>query len=318
MQAQPAARPARRLEWVTGLLALAYLGSRLPGPFTALENLSNFPFHFAVAFLACAMALALRGRRLAALAAAAAALLPAAQVAPWYFGREPAPSGGAGPPVKLLVANVYYGNRQYGRIQRLIAREDPDVVGLVEVDLDWLRNLAKLRARYPNFYEVPDERYVGIGLYSRLPLANARTLLLPDSGLPAIAATVTTPGGDVEFILVHLPPPTDAALVRRRDRQAAMLARHVRTLARPTVVAGDFNMTMWSRGYRPLVEVGGLANARAGHGAAPSWPALWRLGVPIDHILATDGVRLSDFRVLSGVGSDHLPISADFRMGRGP
>ena len=144
MQAQPAARPARRLEWVTGLLALAYLGSRLPGSFAALDNLSNFPFHFAVAFLACAMALALRGRRLAALAAAAAALLPIAQVAPWYFGREPAPSGAA-PPVKLLVANVYYGNREYGRIQRLIAREDPDVVGLVEVDLDWLRKHAKAR-----------------------------------------------------------------------------------------------------------------------------------------------------------------------------
>ena len=87
---------------------------------------------------------------------------------------------------------------------------------------------------------------------------------------------LTTPGGDVEIILVHLPSPTDAALVRRRDHQAAMLARHVRALGRPTVVAGDFNMSMWSRGYRPLEQVGGLANARAGHGVGPTWPAIWR------------------------------------------
>jgi len=292
------------------------VGSRFPGPFTALDNLANFPFHFAVAFLGCAMALALRGRRLAALAAAVAALPPIAQVAPWYVGREPGPGTDAGPSVKLLVSNVYYGNRQYGRIQRLIAKQGPDVVGLVEIDLDWQANLGKLRASYPHFYEVPDERFVGLGLYSRQPLANARTLILPGSGLPAIAATITTPGGEVEFILVHLPSPTDAELVRRRDQQAARVAQYVRALGKPTVVAGDFNMTMWNRGYHSLAKAGGLANARKGYGVGPTWPALWRLGVPIDHILATDGIRLADFRVLPGVGADHLPIAAEFSLRR--
>jgi endonuclease/exonuclease/phosphatase (EEP) superfamily protein YafD len=118
----------------------------------------------------------------------------------------------------------------------------------------------------------------------------------------------------VEFILVHFPSPTDAALVRRRNHQAAMLARHVRALDKPTVVAGDFNMTMWNRGFRPLVQAGGLANARKGHGVGPTWPAPWRLGVPIDHILATQGVRLAEFRVLPAVGSDHLPIAAEFSI----
>lgn len=302
--------------WITGLLGLAYLGARMPGPFTMLDNLSSFPFHFAAAFLACAAALAIRGRYLVALFAAGAALLPIAQVAPWYFGREAPAVVGSPPPASLLVSNVYYANRQYGRIWRLIKDEDPDIVGLVEIDLDWQSNLGKLRTSYPHFYEVPEERYVGLGLYSKLPLANARTLRLPESGLPAIAATVTTPGGDVEFILVHLPSPTDAALLRRRDQQAAKLARHVRALGKPTVVAGDFNMTMWSDGYRPLARDGGLANARAGYGVGPSWPALWRLGVPIDHILATDGVRLEDFRVLPPVGSDHLPVAARFALRR--
>ncbi len=310
------ARPARRLVWITGLLGLAYAGARLPGPFTALDNLSNFPVHFAVALLACAMALALRGRRLLALAAACAALLPIAQVAPWYFGREGPAAAGSDADVRLLVSNVYYNNRKYGRIWRLVKQEDPDVVGLVEIDLDWQHSLGKLRERYPHFYELPDEQYVGLGLYSKLPLVNARTLRLPASGLPAIAATLATPGGDVEFILVHLPSPTDAALVRRRDQQAAKLARHVRALGKPTVVAGDFNMTMWNDGYRPLPEVGGLANARAGYGIGPTWPAVWPLGVPIDHILATDDIRLEDFRVLPSVGSDHLPIAAKFSVRR--
>jgi endonuclease/exonuclease/phosphatase (EEP) superfamily protein YafD len=288
----------------------------VPGPFAFLDNLSNFPFHFAAAFLACAAALALRGRRLPALAAACAALLPIAQVAPWYFGREARDAAEPTAPVKLLVSNVYYGNREFDRIQRLIASEDPDVVGLIEIDEEWVRNLDGLRRGYPFHYEVPDERYVGLGLYSRLPLANARVLRVRDAGTPTIAATLAAPGHDVELILVHLPSPTDAANLRRRNRQAAELARHVRGLGKPTVVAGDFNMTMWSGGYRPLREVARLANARAGHGVGPTWPALWRLGVPIDHVLATHGVRLEDFRVLPPVGSDHLPIAARFSVRR--
>jgi endonuclease/exonuclease/phosphatase (EEP) superfamily protein YafD len=310
------ARPARRLVWITGLLGLAYVGARLPGPFALLDNLSNFPFHFAVAFLACAVSLALRGRRLVALAAAGAALLPVAQVAPWYFGRDAGDGSAAGPPVKILVSNVYHANRRHERILALIAREGPDLVGLVEVDGEWLRGIDELRRRYPFHYELPDDRYVGLGLYSRLPLEDARTLRLPGSGLPAIAATLAAPAGDVEIILVHLPAPLDAAQVRRRNDHARLLALHLRQLGKPTVVAGDLNMTMWNRGYRPLAHAGGLANARAGHGVGPTWPALWRLGVPIDHILATDGVRLGNFRVLPSVGSDHLPIAAEISVGR--
>jgi endonuclease/exonuclease/phosphatase (EEP) superfamily protein YafD len=267
-----------------------------------------------VAFLTCATALALRGRRVAAVTAAAAALLPVAQVAPWYFGGGPEPGRNAGPPIKLLIANVYYGNRQYDRIQRLIASEDPDVVGLVEIGGDWIRNLGELRRRYPYHHEVPDERYIGLGLYSRLPLENLRVMRVHGSGTPTIAATLAAPGNDVELILVHLPAPLDAANVRRRNRQAAELARHVRSLGRPTVVAGDLNMTMWNRGYRPLERDAGLVNARAGRGVGPSWPAVRRLGVPIDHILATPAVKLSGFKVLDAIGSDHLPISASLEL----
>jgi len=298
-------------------LALAYIGARLPGPFVLLDNLSNFPFHFALAFLACAAALALRGRHLIALAAASLALLPIAQVAPWYFDQD-APGGSAtGPPVKFLISNVYYANRQHDRIQSLIAREDPDLVGLIEIDSAWVSGLDVLRRRYPFRYESPDERYVGLGLYSRMPLVNARTLRLPGSGLPMIAATLATPAGDAEIILVHLPASLDADQeVRRRNDHARQFALHVRGLGKPTVVAGDFNMTMWNRGYDALAKVGGLANARAGHGVGPTWPALWRLGVPIDHILATDGVRLGNFRGLPSVGSDHLPIAAEIAVNR--
>ena len=106
--------------------------------------------------------------------------------------------------------------------------------------------------------------------------------------------------------------PIGADYIRRRNAQIAAIARHAGTTRHPLVLAGDLNLTMWNDAYRPLVEVAGLHNARKGHGIGPTWPALAPLGVPIDHILASPGVVLRNFRVLPGIGSDHLPLTAEF------
>jgi endonuclease/exonuclease/phosphatase (EEP) superfamily protein YafD len=196
----------------------------------------------------------------------------------------------------------------------LVSEENPDVVGLVEVSEHWLHKLERLRERYPYHFEVPDQRHVGLALYSRLPLAGARTIRIGDGSTPAIAATLTTPAGKVEILLVHPASPLDAAAIRRRNAQIRALAQHVRDTGRPTVLAGDLNITMWNSGYRPLVEVAELRNARAGHGIGPTWPAIGRLGVPIDHILATPDVHLRAFRLLRPIGSDHRPIVAEFAL----
>ena len=296
------------------LLGILFVASQFGGLHFALDNFSNFPVHFALAFLACAAALAKLGDRrfaLASLAGLAIALVP---VVPWYFGgttQEPQPGA---TPVKLFVSNVYFRSRQHARLLRLIDRERPDVVGLVEVNSRWLRKVARLRADYPYHFEIPDEAIVGLALYSKLPLTNARILHTGDAGTPAIAATMATADGEVEIILAHPMSPLDTEHVRRRNAQLRALGDYVAGLDRPVVIAGDLNSTMWNRNYRELAERGGLHNAREGHGIGPTWPSIWPLGVPIDHILATEPVRLLDFRVLESVGSDHLPVSAVFSL----
>jgi endonuclease/exonuclease/phosphatase (EEP) superfamily protein YafD len=279
-----------------------------------LDNLSNFPAHFGVAFLACAALLAWRRRRAFAVGAATAAILAFAPVLPWYLGSEADTPAASSPHFKLLVSNVYYSNHEFDRIQRLVTEEDPDVVGLVEVSERWLRKLEPLRDRYPFHFEVPDESHVGLALYSRLPIADARTIRIGDGSSPAIAATLRTPAGDVEILLVHPASPVDSAAIRRRNAQIHALAQHVRGTGRPTVLAGDLNVTMWNDGYHPLDEIARLHNARAGHGIDPTWPAIAGLGVPIDHVLATPDVSLRGFRVLRSIGSDHRPIAAEFAL----
>lgn len=305
---------SRLPEIATAVLGLAFLGSQFPGPFALLDNLSNFPAHFGVAFLACAALLFRRGRRAFALAAIAAAALALVPVLPWYFDREGGTPAASPPHLKLLVANVYYSNRKFGRVRRLVEEEDPDVVGLVEVNERWLSELGPLRERYPHHFEVPDERLVGFALYSRLPISGAREVRATGGATTAILATLVTDAGEIDLLLVHPASPVSAAAIHNRNAQVAALARLVREAGRPTLLAGDLNLTMWNRAYRPLVEVAGLHNARAGHGIGPTWPALGRLGVPIDHVLATPEIGLRNFRVLRSIGSDHRPIVSEFAL----
>jgi endonuclease/exonuclease/phosphatase (EEP) superfamily protein YafD len=272
-----------------------------------LDNLSNFAVHFGLAFLGLAALLAWRRSPAWAAGAAAAAVLALAPVAPWYFGRdEPAATA---PAVRFFLANVYYRNHRKRRLLERVAEESPDVVALVEVNLSWLRRLRTLREQYPYHFERPDEAYVGLALYSRFPIENARVLELPGGpSTPVIAACIAAPGGAFELVLAHPPSPESAERIARRNDEIRAIARYAAGVPGPLVLAGDFNLAMWNAGYRPLAEAEGLHNARQGHGVGPTWPAPWPVGVPIDHVLGNPGVRFHDFRVLGPVGSDHLPV----------
>ena len=269
--------------------------------------------HFAAAFLVFAAALAVLRSRRWALASAAAAALAIAPVVPWYIAAAASAGEAMQPPVKLLVSNVDVANHQHQRLLQRIAEEDPDVVGLVEVNSRWLHRLKALRAAYPYHFEVPDEHYVGLALYSRLPLEDARVLQLSVSSTPAVAATLKTATGDLEFILAHPISPLNAEFIQRRNEQIFALAQYVAAAKRPTVLAGDLNLTIWNRGYRPLAETGGLHNAREGHGVEPTWPSIGPLGVPIDHILASPRratARISAFSATSARITCRLPRSS--------
>lgn len=296
------------------LLGIALVSTRFDGLHYMFDNLSNFAVHFAAAFLACVVVLAIAGNRGWALLAAigfAVALVP---VVPWYLpaaDRQPSPEIKS---VDLLVSNVHVDNLASAKLLRLIETEQPDVVGLVEVDSRWLGELAPLRSTYPFHFEVPDDATIGLALYSKLPLANARVVSAGRTGRSAIAATMTVPGGAIEFILAHPVSPISGEHVRQRNAQLRALGRYIRDLDRPVIVAGDLNATMWNRHYLRFAELGGLHNARAGNGVGPTWPAVPLLGVPIDHILATAPVRFRNFDVHHGIGSDHLPVSAEFSL----
>lgn len=71
-----------------------------------------------------------------------------AQVVPWYVASDELSSLEPPSSVKILIANVYMRNLDYERLVQLVEEEQPDILGLMEVDSLWLENLASIRKMY--------------------------------------------------------------------------------------------------------------------------------------------------------------------------
>jgi endonuclease/exonuclease/phosphatase (EEP) superfamily protein YafD len=137
--------------------------------------------------------------------AGAAFAINAVEVLPWYFGR-PAAGDPAAPVLKLLLSNVHTENTERAPLLALIAREQPDLVLLQEIDADWLQDLATLDQSYPIHRTVPRDDNFGIGLWTRLP-AKIEESDLGREGVPNLIARFPWQGRDVALLGIHTIPP---------------------------------------------------------------------------------------------------------------
>ncbi len=314
--------PARRLALAAAKLAVVGFAAAFAVSFLPLHPCSlieHFRLQLALggaAVAAAAGALALGAGWLDARwidAAMIALLLDAYVIVPDLASARRAVGEGA--PVRVLVVNVHRSSVSYEEVRRLIAREQPDVVGIIEVDPGWLRELAPVLAPYPSRIEVPRADNFGMALYARGPLTGATEYL--EVRVPAILAEVSASGVRLGVALLHPVPPLDDELREDQLRHFDAVAARVRGFASPFVVMGDFNATPWSRAFARLRGATGACDTRAGFGAQTSFPADgWLLRIPIDHVLVACSIGVRDRRVGPDVGSDHLPVIADLVVPR--
>src|SRR5688572_5389297 len=253
-------------------------------------------------------AMALRARGFAEVAAIAT-LIQLVAVAP-DLGAERGAIPTSGTSVRVLVLNVHTESDGFEAVRRLIERERPDVIGLLEVDARWLAALAPALAGYAGRLEAPRSDNFGVALYARGPLDGAIEAL--GGPLPAVVARVAHGAAALGVVLVHpLPPVSGAAL----DAQHAVLdaaADRARALPAPAILLGDLNTTPWAPAFARLLARSGLCDTRAGFGLQATFPAGLALArIPIDHILASCTAGVRDRRIGPDVGSDHLPVIAD-------
>lgn len=296
---------------LTWCLCAASVAGFAGGVHWALDLLSHFRPHYAVALLPAAVLCWWRGARRTAVLAGACLGLQAGVLLPLWVPPEPAP-GTAGPPFRVLLANVHTRNRDFAAVRDLLRSESPDIVVLQETDRAWLDALADLRSAWPHHVEEARGDNFGIAVWSRLPLHGAALVRLDRTGLPSVVARVQHGAASFALIATHPIPPVGRVRTALRDENLAEVARRAAASALPVLVVGDLNCTPWSPRFRTLLRDGALRDSGEGHGYAPTWPArLSWLGIPLDHCLYGAGLRVVARRVGAPTGSDHRPLVVD-------
>lgn len=196
----------------------------------------------------------------------------------------------------VLLTNVDIHNPDLGPLLALIHAEDPDIIGLLEVDERKLAALDGLDATYPCHRAVPRSDSFGVALWSRDADCTLTTELLGDPELPSLRLEQD----GTTYWLTHTRPPRNHQDAAARDAHLQAIAA---LLAEPhTVVLGDLNATPYSAHF-----------PQPGAAALPTWPsglpAVARLS--LDHVLSSDDVALRGLRVGAAVGSDHRPVLAE-------
>ena len=301
------------LAQAAGVLTIAFsLLTLLSSNHHALQLFSHFRLQYlVVSILLTVLFVVLRDRRYAVLLFATA-FINGAHVLPWYFD-EPYDTGGR--ELKLLTANVLSSSSEYDKLFALIDRERPDIIVLQEISFAWAQELGRLTGQYPHSIVEARDGSFGIALFSKFPLASAATVDSDPLGFPTIVATIDIGGRTLQLVATHPMIPLGRRNFDDRNQQLVSVANLVRRTTGPRVLIGDLNTSLWDINYKYLEARTGLRNARRGFGVLPTWPTFFPPAmIPIDHILVSDQVGITDARTGPRIGSDHLPLIATLTL----
>lgn len=250
------------------------------------------------------------------------ALLTAA-VTGWFIqpydpGPAPAPRGPVAAQLRVLSANLEFGQATDGLLAAL-RRERPDVVSVQECDVHCADALgsAAVRKAYPYREIVTGSPAEGSAILSAFPLTRARGVA-GELSMPGAVARIA--GVRLRLQVAHPMPPMPGQLDVWRTELGRLRAYAAGRGDAPTLIAGDFNATQDHAAFRDLLDTGMRDSARAtGLSRTPSWPSTTTpvLGAQIDHVLVSDALRPRTARFLDLGNTDHRALLVDLDLHAG-
>ena len=231
---------------------------------------------------------------------------------------------GTGPAFHFPVPGAGYlrsSRRVLERITELIRGEDPDLVGLIEVDTGSVRtgmvNQATHVADALGHYTAHQCKY-GTGSINQLvPIVRKQSnalLAAPrvtgerfhyfDTGIKRLIIELEL--DQLCVFLVHL-----SLKFRHRQYQLRTLHDLVVRSPKPVIVAGDFNTFWGTHEIYLFMRAAGLRSANS-EGLA-SFPSR-HPRVELDFILVSRGIDVTSFRIPAVTYSDHRPLVCDFEV----
>lgn len=304
---------------------LAVLRSTRPAAPRLVELVALTPFGLVLscvaagsAGLVCLMA----GRRGAPLLVVSLALvgLHAWWLAPLYVGD--APEVADGPRLVVMTQNIEYGDPR--ALVGMVAEAGADVLVVTEADREAIGALdaAGIHQHLPH---VAGKESGATVVLSRFPVTHEDPVT--DGGDSRLVTLVVPELGELRVLALHPSPPYHQGQWSANWEAILALVRDDRhAIGERVIVAGDLNAT---RDHAPLRDLTALGFSGAADqvnaGWLPTWPANgWqrRLGaavpplVPIDQVLTSPDVVVTDVTVAEDVHGDHLAVVATVAMAR--
>ncbi len=283
-----------------------------------LEAMMPFtPYIAALSVAAVALALALRCKSAAALAAVAAICLGAA-VLPRQFETETVSAEGH-ETLKVLAANVRLGSASPTGFMRLVDELHPEVVTIEEYTPRFGHELQAIgiERRLPYHVLDAEPRAKGTAIFSTFPLRRLPTE--PFFFKMARAETTLRGGQRLRIVAVHPDPPRHHAVTGEWGEVLSRLPSTGHGV--PWLLSGDFNATFDMSPFRELVgrgyrDAGKAAGKAAGKGLDGTFPATANFPPPItiDHILADERFGVVEYEVEPLPNSDHHAIYAELTV----
>lgn len=325
---------------------LVYLAARLTirDQFWLMGLVNSFAYLLFVPLpLLFLLALVVRSRR------AMLGLLPIILLIGLWFGPrflpKIAPPAGASI-FRVMTNNVWRLNPTPEAVTNLVIESMPDVVFLQEVQLSTQGDaLATLDADYPYQTQWVDE--IRLSMYeavditlSRYPFVESEKVELGLPNMPFIYRNMIEINGKrIALYNVHLVTPFtenprlpvgDNYFAKvavgyddtQRNQQIAVLLAHLSSEPYLYIVAGDFNLSDLSMTYVDIAQQMRDSFIEAGNGLGHSWPEARALGLPaflprlvrMDYIRHSNGLQAVHAWQGEFVGSDHLPLFAEFAI----
>jgi endonuclease/exonuclease/phosphatase (EEP) superfamily protein YafD len=204
-------------------------------------------------------------------------------------------------PIKIFYANVLSQNKNYRGLINQIEKEDPHIIGLLEINSSWASALAPIMAKYPHMIIIPQEDNFGLALYSKEEFLDVEEIK-SEMGLSSIVASFA----DYQLFLTHPYPPISSDSWKSRNSHYQEIVKKFKGSSSPLILIGDFNSAPWSVHLQEMSE---SLELNLVNGLQCTWPTHFppgfRLG--LDHAFVSKNIKASK-RILNAFGSDHLPF----------
>lgn len=289
----------------------AVLLGRLGTQSWLLDLGANFVVQYMMSFAICVVVLAIVRWRKTAVAALLGVAVTTAMMGPYL--QDSASAKGSQHTLRLVTFNVWFRNADLEPLIAFLRTTRADVVILQEVDALDVDRLAKRLPFYP-YHAVSPSVAHGVAVFSRWPL-QARHMEIPGSDTRIVRARVQWRDTAVTMFGAHLHWPLGKTNAAAREAELRALAERAREESIPVLMAGDFNLTPWSRYFERFVATSGLKDCAIGKGVPGSWPSQARPArIRIDHCFVSAHWRVHEVTVGPKLGSDHLPVIVELEL----